>query len=147
MIYSCLGIFKLKFCLVNRLRIYSLEIVSSNEDGDINIMFDNESSFVRCGFYVRFLLFCGGDQDGFVKFKFSFDFRESFVVGIVKFGVGNNSFRFGERFIFVVDEIRFIVDQDLFRVYFNIMFGRYVYNGFFVFVMMFVQLYVVLCNL
>lgn len=121
---SCLGTPKSKPCLVNRSRTHSLETASSNEDGDINIMSDNESSPVRCGFHARSLLPCGGDQDGLVKSKFSFDPRESLAAGIAKLGVGNNSPRLGERLTLVVDETRFIVDQDLFRAHPNTMLGR-----------------------
>lgn len=89
-------------------------------------MSDNESSPVRCGFHAHSLLPCGGDQDGLVKSKFSFDPRESLAAGIAKLGVGNNSPRLGERLTLVVDETRFIVDQDLFRAHPNTMLGRYV---------------------
>ncbi|XP_022293116.2 BTB/POZ domain-containing protein 10-like [Crassostrea virginica] len=121
---SCLGTPKSKPCLVNRSRTHSLETTSSNEDGDIHIMSDNESSLGQCGFHSRSMLPCGGDQDGLTKSKFSFDQRDSLVAGIAKLAAGNNSPRLGERLTLVVDETRFIVDQDLFRAHPNTMLGR-----------------------
>ncbi|XP_056016455.1 BTB/POZ domain-containing protein 10-like isoform X2 [Ostrea edulis] len=121
---SCLGTPKSKPCLVNRSRTHSLETASSNDDGDIHVMSDNESSHSRCGFHTRNMLFCGGDQDCLVKPKCSFDPRDSLVAGIAKANVGCNSPRLGERLTLVVDETRFIVDQDLFRAHPNTMLGR-----------------------
>lgn len=87
-------------------------------------MSDNESSLGQCGFHGRSMLPCGGDQDGLTKSKFSFDQRDSLVAGIAKLAAGNNSPRLGERLTLVVDETRFIVDQDLFRAHPNTMLGR-----------------------
>lgn len=87
-------------------------------------MSDSESSHSRCNIQPRTMLACGGNQDSLVKSKFSFDQRDSLVAGMAKLNSGVSSPRLGERLTLVVDETRFIVDQDLFRAHPNTMLGR-----------------------